>query len=472
MNRYPLTALLILMIALSGCGQNDKQVTQPAPAAERITPQQTQTPAEQEIEPENIQQSDTPQPVAIDPNTQGEISICVFMRDNYFDAAILSFNEKFPNVKVAINSFLDESRNDSGQFVVDSYRMLLNTRIMSGDADDIICVSELPFRKYSEMGVFADLAPFLQASPEINADDYYMNVIEAPTDGDGKLFVLPLNFNFDVICFDGDLVAESGGFAFDGLDAVSYKKAADYAKQLVDNSAKTDDVYLTLSNSGNHISRLTSGNYSGLVNMQTRENRFGEADYIDMLNQVKALMNEDYFPNAMSLDFYNTEYWFALNVQQDANAAFEHLTDARQHAFALPACDENGDVRADSLYGFAMNDKSKNKGLAWEFMKHLISEEVQTLPSFVRLGVNKKGFASYIENQYKLSIDNGYVPSFSEDEYLKLLDEWTARVNTYNDFGVIDDMVFEEARSFADGKQTAEETAKRLQTKVNQLLNE
>ena len=162
--RSILALLLCVLCAFSGCGKNGEDIS---------LEQSTQ----QEIEadnPENVVEEEEKE-VYVQPEMKGEITISCFYEQEFLNVAAEKFMETYPDVTVTINTY----NETSGAGSVEDYQTYLNTKIMTGKAEDIIFNSFLPVTKYTEMGVFEDLSRYIALTPELNDKNYFMNVLEA-----------------------------------------------------------------------------------------------------------------------------------------------------------------------------------------------------------------------------------------------------------------------------------------------------
>lgn len=192
MKKYLLAFLIVLVVVLVGC-VGKKQETEPSIIPDSSVTlknpdnqSHTQTPASEDSGQDISAQVTTKE--YAQPKMEGEITISTMFELEYMTAAANLFTSKYPGVKVVINAYSD----GTGKISSEDYRVYLNTKIMTGKAEDLIFTGNLPVKKYTDMGVFEDLSYFLSVSPEFNSENYFMNVLEAPRDRAGKLYVLPL----------------------------------------------------------------------------------------------------------------------------------------------------------------------------------------------------------------------------------------------------------------------------------------
>jgi len=61
----------------------------------------------------------------------------------------------------------------------------------------------------------------------------------------------------------------------------------------------------------------------------------------------------------------------------------------------------------------------------------------------------------------------------SKDDYKNLLESWIMQINAYDPYDpTIDEFLLDEQSKFLGGKQSAEETARVLQAKIDKYFNE
>ena len=194
------------------------------------------------------------------------------------------------------------------------------------------------------------------------------------------------------------------------------------------------------------------------------------AAYINLIKEVKELSESNAFGS--NIDFYNTEYYYAVTCDYDVQAAFYELDTQAGMAYSMPLADKEGNVAINANACLALNSASDNKDLAWEFIKYLISEEVQSQPSVHGLAVNRKGFEAAVKRYYNYYTDSGN-STVDQEEYRELLENWMEQIN---DCDTVDTdiwtLIEEENVKFFQGDQTAQDTASILQRKIEQYFNE
>lgn len=400
----------------------------------------------------------------VQPEMKGEITVSSFMEQEFLTAAAEQFMDLYPDVKVTVNVY----NETSGAGSVEDYQNYLNTKIMTGKAEDIILNSFLPVEKYSEMGVFEDLGRYISLTPEFTEENYFMNVLQSAKEKSGEIYLIPYMAKFDVVGFSDTLLSEQTGME-NRLQSAGFSDRMEIAKELVSNTSKKN-AFLIMMNEVQYADYLIEDKLSDFIDVEKKSVNLDSDAYITLLKEVKELSDNHAFD--ADVDFYNTEYYYAATCDYDVQAAFYELDEQSGLSYSMPIADSEGKVAVNANYCMALNSASQNKDLAWEFMKYLLSEEVQTLPSVHGLAINKKGFDAAVERYYNFYAESNS-GSVDKEEYGKLLQDWMEQIN---DCDTVDSAIWtlieEENGKFFEGKQTAEDTASVLQRKIEQYFNE
>jgi len=399
---------------------------------------------------------------------KGQITVSSFLEDEYLNVAAKDFMKKYPKAKVVINEYGENIAQPSER----DYQTLFNTKLMSGEAEDIIMNSFLPVEKYIEMGAFEDFSTYIEQSAELNDKKYFMNVLKAAEKETGEIYLLPYGLRFDVLCFDDALLKEQENVA-DALNnrkKIGFREGMELAGRLVKNTGKRN-VFLSSESQVRYMARLFQDGFSEFVDAVTKEVHIDTPSYIQLLESVKKLQDSGFFPPD-DMDYYHTEHYIAGVVDYDVQAAFYALGQPSESPHSLPLSNQSGKVMMNANNCLLMNSKSENKALAWEFIKYLLSDKMQSAPSLPGIPVSKKGFRKAAEREYGFYSENNEAAGSLED-YEQILEEWTEQINGCDtlDTSLIGIMEEENEKYFA-GKQTAEKTAGVLQRKVEQYFNE
>lgn len=440
--------LLCILCVFCGCGQNEENVQQ-GQKQDYSTSNETE---EQKTES------------YVQPEMKGEITISCFYEEEFLTAAARQFMKLYPDVTVTINAY--DGTSESGS--VEDYQTYLNTKIMTGKAEDIIFNSFLPVTKYSEMGAFEDLSRYISLTPEMNDENYFMNVLQSAREENGEIYLLPYMAKFDVVGFSDTLLSEQTEVE-KNIQNASFSERMDIAKELLQNTGK-NNAYLIHLNELSYADYLIKDDFSEFIDVENKEVNINSDTYINLIEGVKELSESNAFGS--DIDFYNTEYYYAATCDYDVQAAFYELDTQAGMEYSMPLADKEGNVAINANACLALNSASDNKDLTWEFIKYLLSEEVQSQPSVHGLAVNRKGFKTAVDRYYNYYTDGGN-NTVDKAEYRDLLKSWMEQIN---DCDTVDSalwtLIEEENTMFFEGEQTAEDTASVLQRKIEQYFNE
>jgi multiple sugar transport system substrate-binding protein len=109
----------------------------------------------------------------------------------------------------AINERLTDIEVRYDPSPVQGYEDRLLTELSSGTAPDIMWVPGATFSSYASRNVFVDLAPLLEADPDLAAEDFFPSVINE-IGHEGTLFGLPRDVGTMVVYYNVDMFEAAG----------------------------------------------------------------------------------------------------------------------------------------------------------------------------------------------------------------------------------------------------------------------
>jgi len=148
----------------------------------------------------------------------------------------------------------------------------------------------------------------------------------------------------------------------------------------------------------------------------------------------------------------------------------------RKFTHFIPVVRENGTLIALPLDAFAISEASKNKELAWDFIKYLTTTEVPGYYGKV-FHVNRQLFSAYVNTEI-LWNTNEIERLLGEFEPLETSEQILTRLEAYGEMPMefqtdfMRDEIKKIIQSFYDGFFTAEQAASELQNKVSLYLME
>ena len=415
--------------------------------------------------------------------SSGELTISVYQSDEWLEVAVEKFEELHPDVKISVHSFYSEENPDmyssggegdmgvrpTGQTRED-YIARLNTQIMSGEAEDLIVTSlGIPVEKYIQMGVFEDLSPYLEKSEEINEENYYMNIFEACRAKDGGLYQFPLSaMAVPLMVFDTELMEDTGVKLPEGTNRVTWREGLDMAKEMYDTTT-LPGTYMPDANAV--VGNLFSKAAMDAIDYKEGKVEFNRERMLDLLKVYVELADYKTDTQQSSEDVNHVPFRIAYRPD------VEWALDIVAYGMPVEACQweyDDGKVYLCPYYAldFGINSASPNKDTAWEFLKFLVSDEIQTLPSLPWAGVNRKGLQARVKGALGTNEETEYTEE-QKQAVFELVEKWVMEIDAYRqedtDLITLTEGVLAQ---FKDGNLSAYETLDDLENKLTQFMSE
>ncbi|GHU58606.1 hypothetical protein FACS189444_2540 [Spirochaetia bacterium] len=470
----------------------------------------------------------------------GEIAVSCYDTMTYrsfLEAAARSFEARYPGTKVRVETFsampeikTSEQGNMRMSLVQSSdnpqdrtdYINQVSTGLMSGNGADIFAMDILSIPKLADGGQLENLEAYMNTDPSFNKADYRINVIEAGKYRNG-LWFMPTDYTFNYYAYDSTLINSP---SFGTGSAFTAEELFNLGARRFDGSAKLFDTYDFVNTSGGGMAGLLFlENLPSFVDLEKRKAHFTDGSFTALLESVKKYGELGYIPQGITgqtpaaqggpglpggpgpqigpglpgfpggpmgqelVDryFFKSKTNFSLLQQFNRGSNRIMMISSAGSAAGIENDDEIAGIQASAdgtapfgfTQGYGINANSKNKRLAWEFLKYLLSEEMQLSSMTIHaLPINNAARQQKAELiLYGESIDRGEP---LDDRQREVLRSYTAAVETLSDRingyvfqdRIIMDMISQEAYNFFSGAKTAEEAARALQNKADLYLNE
>ena len=424
------------------------------------------------------------------------INIATLYDDNTLTTAIINYNRANEEYRMVIRDYSQYNTDDDYSLA----QKQLDMDIVNGNLPDIVLLTpDMPIASYINKNMFTDLYEYFDKDSDISRD-VLLNCVKAPFEYDGKLYQLFTSFSLETLAGKtANVGAETNWTVEQVLDVI---KAMPEGKSFTDH-----DTRHTLS------TILLKKGLDSFIDYDAGTCDFNSQQFIDVLNYLITLdkdeteVSSDGF--AYRADQYNKlrddeAYITTANI----SSFTEYLQLKFQFDFAditlkgYPTLTGDGTVINGDSY--AISAKSQLKDGAWEFLKYLISDELQTSQRFIMSWPSTVNGLKYagseeMKRTYNFDTAGGFRSSFGngmttvaivggvdmsggmqegKDATLTQedVDNMTAFLNSdfskvnYNEelFGII----YEELMIFFDGQKSAEETAKVIQSRAAIYISE
>jgi multiple sugar transport system substrate-binding protein len=307
----------------------------------------------------------------------------------------------------------------------------------------------------------------------------------------GNIYSLPINFSFKIFMTNKEILDKSSISIDDSK--WTWNDFKEIAQKVT--ASKTGITALPNVSYSDLLETMTHGNYEKFIDRQNKKSNFDSQEFVDLLNIVKsfgdgklaskgakqemgAVMDAAqrgalvFFPNDINDYMF---YGFFKNVFNGNLALLNYPSDGK-----------GGSAEFSADYSYGINNRSEYKDKAWEFLKILLSDDIQSsreLGGFsVNMGSQQKKAQEAMEmtsnGNVKMMIKGGenskpVSPAQITQTDIDYINKIIGNLKTYSniDFN-IEKIVQDETKAFFSGSKTAEEVAKLIQNRIDTYLGE
>lgn len=288
---------------------------------------------------------------------------------------------------------------------LEKYVQAVTTQVISGKGSDLILMNNLPQNKFVANKLLVNLYDLMAKDSSLDQNALYANILKASQDGDG-LYVTPLSFSLEMV---------------QGNTGVLKKENISVDKNKPWSWSQFKDVAMKLKEQGNR-----EGYYNLIMSPLLYD--YIEDNYAELVGQGKPNFDSDLFRNMMKeIKSIYDEGLLSEGFTSDPGKAVFQMVGIFHPAAALTmssnfeyyqkpnASGKQEGVPFKSMYSFGVNSKSEVQPEAWEFIKFLLSDEMQASPDLSGLPINKAATDKKL-NEVLQQIENGTMDApFPED---------------------------------------------------------
>lgn len=399
---------------------------------------------------------------------------------DFIESAVLKFNAQSDKYVV---EFTEEFSGNA-----ENRDMLRDVEVMAGKGTDIMIVYNEQYRNYSNKGVLEDLYLYLDADEETGREDYIPSVCKV-YEKDGKLFGIPVHFGISTIATPTRYVGDK--------THLSLEEFQEFAENLPEGKKLSYGFY----NTRMTFLSLLRYTYPHFIDFENATCNFDSEEFISWLHFIDSIEPID--PDSENYDItkINEEDYVLSNDRVTINSvdAYQNLRTqfGEEVTFiGYPGKDSSGSY-VSSGAKIGIWSQSEHKEGAWEFIKFVLSEEMQDtlidtgldagLP--IRVSSLEKKYAKAMEPEYETDkngnqvekpkgevvfISRESIPYYAATkEDIDKIRELIASLNTSTEWSrTIEYIIMEEVETFYNGDKSAEEVAGYIQNRVQTYLNE
>ena len=316
-----------------------------------------------------------------------------------FDEDIAAFLALHPDVKIQYPKLTYDADDVIQQFG-------------DGLPVDVLSLAQYGFLDYVDKGKLVDLRQYMEADPAFNMDDYYTNVFDAYIYKGGQ-YVFPLSFSYEMAAIDKEaapeLVAE-----FAAMDSITLPQMMDMFARSGLEGQKHMLGQAVFDQLVNYIIARDFLDY------ENKTCDFDNERFVALLTSTRAVFEEKlvnpaeamrwYYDRRDLVDFERRDhvdkYLFMRATPLDKQYFYPGFYATNIVTEPIPIVNEYGEIPIYTTDLFGIAADSPNKALAWEFIKYLASEEVQSRREFGEPLVNRAAFAAAEANTIDIFLQN------------------------------------------------------------------
>ncbi|MGO4548508.1 ABC transporter substrate-binding protein [Paenibacillus sp. 2TAB23] len=404
-----------------------------------------------------------------------------FFPSNYFKEAKKRYEAQHPNITIDLQ-YID-SDNAHLEENLEKFVKTTGTAMLSGKGPDLIEMDQLPSDDYVKKKMLANLGEIIDRDPDFKKEQYFTNVLNG-MQVNGGMYGLPVGFFIYGLIGNEDAIKKSG-VPFDD-SKWNWDQFIVTAQEMTKGMDKDHQYALGGSMPEYMTTQFVNERFATFINQEQGKASFESSSFTDLLKQVKVLFDEK---------VVGTEARFPLFRTVQINSPADYIRELRQSEFisggnayvsklySSPSTDQQhpgGSFRTYQTIG--LNERSAVKPEAWDFLKFLLSDEMQAKQSGAGFPLNKAAYAKQakgIVEKGSVESDQPIGPMKGKSFEIKQQD-----INDLEKFlngatyplqfkpSQIDEIIVEEAQAFFTGQKSAEDVAKLIQNRVTTYLNE
>lgn len=395
--------------------------------------------------------------------------------------AISKFNKENPDYYIELRVYHDDASLSGLYSLTDiSNRVMID--IKNGDAPDVI-LNGAAYTELNSAEYLVDLSTYISNDSDFNLSDYYENIIQAAATGD-KLYQIPVTTNLYGI---RTLASDNDDYSF------AYDEYSKYTDSVLNGF---DPIYEKVGfDKQQYMNELLSSHLFSFIDYETKQVDFNKDEFIEAAEYVKNLYEvpENSYEEILYFEpFLSREDTYYGEIHPfDFYRTIEHLeSDIKIND--VPYSDSaNCGAKVQIESSVAISADSENADGAWQFVKVLLSDEIQSLVDFISTPVNKAGLDAHIAriveennleigimiyaacgNSYPGMMDDATLAEIDDNDILSFKSNYESVNNIRSNDAEILIIIDEEIAPYFAGQKSLDEVIPLINNRVSTLINE
>ena len=401
--------------------------------------------------------------------------------------AVIAYNRKSNDYRITLVDY--SQYNTTDDYTLGTQQM--DRDVVSGSCPDIIFLSTGHEDRYIAKGALADLSALMEKDDSISQDDLVAGALKAYT-VDGKVYGLPVNFNIETMVASAKLVGDRTSWTMEEMAQVI--SGLDEGTQVMSYTGQTS-----------FLSQMVSENLDQFVDYAKGTCSFDSDSFKQLLAAAAKCPTDDELNQGDDVVAYSTDDEYSQMQSGDLLMTSQYMTDGnwslkqyynlfnQEHGFVnigYPVTENGGNGAIIHVSGgLAISAKTQYTDAAWDFLKSLLSDDVQegnwSLP--VTRTALDKALSEAMEKSYYTD-ENGEKVYYDDTTYLgdteytlapltqEQVDDFKTLIDGATPGGTYDtdiqEIIQDEAGAYFAGDKTADDVAKLIQNRVSIYLGE
>ena len=345
----------------------------------------------------------------------------------------------------------------------------LNTKLLAKDGPDIIMLDQISIDNYINNEYLTDISDVIN---ELTKSNTIFENLANTYSKDGKIYAVPSRFA--IMMIEGDKRTVENASNVSSLISHSEQLKSDNSKVSVFEEDNFDYV----------AEYMYNASVPNLIN-NGEINKDAINEFCNNIQKLHAIYNKPNVKFEESVDnvFIGTDFFdLADNLLQIGT---DYVSDYGYQFSGMNALKKSNDNYSYALFNSSagniflplniagINSYSSNKETAKEFIKTLLSKDVQTLAqNDGAQPINKEAFKSDLDDDYDIDMDTLKLKSLTDDEKSELI-TLTESLNTpVNRDSSIKNIIFEQLASSLNGSISLDEAKENIINKLELYLKE
>ncbi|WP_028609342.1 ABC transporter substrate-binding protein [Paenibacillus harenae] len=404
-----------------------------------------------------------------------------FFPDDFFKEAKQKYEALHPNITIELQSI--ESDDANLEAALEKFVKTTNTALLSGKGPDLIEMDQLPSGDYVAKQLLVNMSELIENDPSFKKEQYFTNVLDGITEN-GGIYGMPMSFFLFGLFGNKDLLEKSGVNVDD--KTWTWSQFADTARELAMHTEEANQAVLGGSMPEYTLTQFVNDQYANFVDEKNGKAKFETAAFADLLAQVKSLYDD----KVVSGDIRSIIFRLA-----QVNSPADYIREIRQSEFMpnnrdfkskLYVKPHSDGLKPGSFFRtyktIGLNAKSTVKAEAWDFVKFMISEEMQSGSKSTGFPIHKASYEKSAQELLKIGkVESDQPIGPMKGQMFEITQRDIDDLDWFLNHAIypvqfkpskIDEILTEETKAYFSGQKSAEAVAEIIQNRVTTVLNE